>query len=233
MMLMWGSSAAADQADTARDRRDQPGVARAQQALDCLVELRTSLPGTPFATMVPDDLALPAMCAVYEAETRRCAGDQPPADEWGALAQACARADLVWEEHLALARQASRLCELGAPRAVAAVPMRRVHGFACREGAETLRQLVEDLARLGRIPLAETAVPAQRATPTGPFRSLTVREREILGHLVRGLTYAEIAGALFISEKTVSSHVSNLLRKTGTSSRAEVSALALRVEHAR
>jgi DNA-binding CsgD family transcriptional regulator len=46
---------------------------------------------------------------------------------------------------------------------------------------------------------------------------------------VANRTYAEIAGALFISEKTVSVHVSNLLRKTQTSSRREVSALARRV----
>ena len=50
----------------------------------------------------------------------------------------------------------------------------------------------------------------------------------MLSHLVAGRTYSEIADALFISEKTVSVHVSNLLRKTGTSSRREVSALALR-----
>jgi len=57
---------------------------------------------------------------------------------------------------------------------------------------------------------------------------LTGREREILGHLVAGRTYAEIARALVISEKTVSVHVSNLLRKTGTSSRVEAAAWARR-----
>ncbi len=58
--------------------------------------------------------------------------------------------------------------------------------------------------------------------------TLTPREREVLSHLVAGRTYAEIAQALFISEKTVSAHVSNLLRKTGTSSRVEVAELARR-----
>ena len=61
---------------------------------------------------------------------------------------------------------------------------------------------------------------------------LTPREREVLGHLVAGRTYAEIATALFISEKTVSTHVSNLLRKTGTSSSREAVALALRLGEA-
>lgn len=40
-----------------------------------------------------------------------------------------------------------------------------------------------------------------------------LQEHEILQHLVAGSTYAEIASTLVISEKTVSSHVSNLLRK--------------------
>jgi DNA-binding CsgD family transcriptional regulator len=59
---------------------------------------------------------------------------------------------------------------------------------------------------------------------------LTAREHEILGYLVGGSTYAEIANTLVISEKTVSSHVSNLLRKTHTSSRVELAQLAHRVE---
>ncbi len=46
------------------------------------------------------------------------------------------------------------------------------------------------------------------------------------GTSVAGSTYAEIANTLVISEKTVSSHVSNLLRKTHTSSRVELAQLA-------
>src|SRR3954452_22722879 len=47
--------------------------------------------------------------------------------------------------------------------------------------------------------------------------------------LVANRTNAEIAQTLFLSEKTVSVHVSNLLRKTDTGSRREVAALARRV----
>ena len=57
------------------------------------------------------------------------------------------------------------------------------------------------------------------------FTGLTARENEVLAHLVANRTNAEIAEALFISEKTVSVHVSNLLRKTDTGSRREVAAL--------
>jgi DNA-binding NarL/FixJ family response regulator len=58
--------------------------------------------------------------------------------------------------------------------------------------------------------------------------NLTPREREILGGIIAGETYGQIASRLYISDKTVSSHVSNLLRKTGTTSRIELSALARR-----
>ena len=57
---------------------------------------------------------------------------------------------------------------------------------------------------------------------------LTVRELEILEHVVAGRTYAQIANALVISEKTVSSHISNMLRKTGTANRLDLSRFATR-----
>ena len=52
-------------------------------------------------------------------------------------------------------------------------------------------------------------VPASDAVPAA-FTALTAREREVLGHLVANRTIAEIGQALFISEKTVCVHVSNL-----------------------
>jgi DNA-binding NarL/FixJ family response regulator len=51
----------------------------------------------------------------------------------------------------------------------------------------------------------------------------------VLTLIADGRTNREIGAALFISEKTVSVHVSNLLRKTATGSRREVAALARRV----
>ena len=67
------------------------------------------------------------------------------------------------------------------------------------------------------------------ATVPAAFTAMTPRETEVLAHLVANRTNAEIAQALFMSEKTVSVHVSNLLRKTHTGSRREVAALARRV----
>jgi DNA-binding NarL/FixJ family response regulator len=52
--------------------------------------------------------------------------------------------------------------------------------------------------------------------------SLSQREREVLRHIARGYTYKETAAALFISVKTVESHVSAVLRKLQLSSRYEL-----------
>ena len=55
---------------------------------------------------------------------------------------------------------------------------------------------------------------------------LTPREREVLAVLVTGATNRVIAERLFISEKTVSVHVTNLLAKLGVANRGEAAALA-------
>jgi DNA-binding NarL/FixJ family response regulator len=68
------------------------------------------------------------------------------------------------------------------------------------------------------------AADAQR--PKAVLRGLTRRELDILDHVVAGRTYGEIARALVISEKTVSSHISNLLRKTGAANRRDLARLA-------
>lgn len=51
---------------------------------------------------------------------------------------------------------------------------------------------------------------------------LTRREMELLGLLARGRRNREIAQMLFISEKTVRNHVSNIMRKTGLKDRTQV-----------
>lgn len=58
--------------------------------------------------------------------------------------------------------------------------------------------------------------------------TLTDREREILQLIVDGRSNAEIAAALYISEKTVKNHVTNLLRKLGLADRTQAAVYALR-----
>jgi DNA-binding NarL/FixJ family response regulator len=58
---------------------------------------------------------------------------------------------------------------------------------------------------------------------------LTARERQVLDLIVEGLSNREIGARLFISTKTVSVHVSAVLRKLGATSRTQAAMLSTRV----
>jgi DNA-binding NarL/FixJ family response regulator len=87
-------------------------------------------------------------------------------------------------------------------------------------GARGVAAAAARLAHRNRIPLPEQD---QQLTP---LDILTAREREVLDVLVTGATNRVIAERLFISEKTVSVHVTNLMAKLGVSHRGEAAALA-------
>jgi DNA-binding NarL/FixJ family response regulator len=69
---------------------------------------------------------------------------------------------------------------------------------------------------------ASLAPPGDRQTFDPELDQLTPREREVLRLIARGYTYKEIARELFISGKTVESHVSSVLRKLQLSTRHQL-----------
>ena len=87
-------------------------------------------------------------------------------------------------------------------------------------GAHGLERRAVRLATRSRVPLPE------KAATEGPLSRLTPREREVLEQLATGATNKAIAGALVISEKTVSVHVSNVLAKLEVENRGAAAALA-------
>jgi DNA-binding CsgD family transcriptional regulator len=98
---------------------------------------------------------------------------------------------------------------------------------------QTLQALAEAEA-MGAVPLAEAAAAwarRSRVTVPGVHRDtsvLTGREAEVLTLVAQGLSNGKIGAHLFISTKTVSVHVSNILAKLGVSGRAEAVAVAAR-----
>ena len=67
------------------------------------------------------------------------------------------------------------------------------------------------------------AVPDDAPAADQELDRLTARERDVLRLIARGYTYKEVAAELFISGKTVETHVSSVLRKLQLSNRRELS----------
>jgi DNA-binding CsgD family transcriptional regulator len=114
------------------------------------------------------------------------------------------------------------------------------HLVAGRERAEAkavLATATEQATTLGaRLLTDRLAALAHRAGlgpaaegPVSPLAGLTPREIEVLQLVAAGNTNGEIGSALFISTKTASVHVSNILAKLGVSGRGEAAALAYKL----
>ncbi|MFI9414605.1 response regulator [Nocardia gamkensis] len=65
---------------------------------------------------------------------------------------------------------------------------------------------------------------------TGPLAGLTDQERTLLALLAEGLTNRQIAGRMFLAEKTVKNYVSRLLTKLGVERRTQAAVLAARLK---
>ena len=112
--------------------------------------------------------------------------------------------------------------------------LRRAAELAQRLGARPLSEDIALLARRARIPLGQPggaaddrAAPAQISEPER--LGLTARELEVLRLVAAGRSNREIAGELFISVKTASVHMSNILGKLGAATRGEAAATAHRL----
>jgi DNA-binding NarL/FixJ family response regulator len=101
-------------------------------------------------------------------------------------------------------------------------PEQLADGIRAVAGGEALlaptvtRRLIEEFARVGR----------QRAARPPELEELTPRELEVLRLLARGLSNAEIAQELVVSETTVKTHVTHVLGKLGLRDRVQAVVLA-------
>jgi DNA-binding NarL/FixJ family response regulator len=101
-----------------------------------------------------------------------------------------------------------------------------------RLGARPLDAEVKALARRARLDLAPhagAAAPASGAPTPAEQLGLTPREAEVLALVAAGRSNRQIAQELFISPKTASVHVSNILAKLGVAGRVEAATIAHRL----
>ena len=146
---------------------------------------------------------------------------------WALLVAAFETLDRPWD----LARLRCRLAESllaggEEQRPRAAELLRLARAVAEHLGARPLADTVDEVARRGRLSL--TCATRQGADPAGRL-GLTGREREVLRLVSLGRTNRQIAQELFISPKTASVHVSNILAELAVSSRGEAAAVAYRL----
>jgi DNA-binding CsgD family transcriptional regulator len=128
--------------------------------------------------------------------------------------------------------------DFGAPYELASVRARLATVLAATGDVDGAREQADAAAeasrRLGAAPLLElVGAPAlaageAEAPPSARRPTLTPRESEIMALVAEGRSNGEIGRQLFISTKTVSVHVSNILGKLGAAGRTEAAAIARR-----
>ncbi|MFF7724044.1 AAA family ATPase [Streptomyces luteogriseus] len=111
----------------------------------------------------------------------------------------------------------------------AAELLRLAHTVARHLGARPLADAATALGRRARLPLTPATEPGPAPADPAEALGLTSRERDVLRLVAAGHTNRRIAQELFISPKTASVHVSNILGKLGVSGRGEAAAVAHRL----
>jgi DNA-binding CsgD family transcriptional regulator len=205
------------QADGVEFGAIDPAAARAE-ADRLVAELRRVTSGEE--PTLPEAEARVLVGLAERGRLERGAGDPSlwatAATGWDALGRPYEAAYARWREGEAIARAHGSRDELA--RVLAAA-----HAAARGVGSLHLADAIERLARRTRVTL-----PGVAATTAAPFPDLTAREREVLALVANGRTNRQIAETLFITDKTASVHVSNILGKLGAANRGEAAALAHR-----
>ncbi|MDQ0380115.1 DNA-binding CsgD family transcriptional regulator/tetratricopeptide (TPR) repeat protein [Amycolatopsis thermophila] len=216
-----GVEAAASWAATARRRGDEGLAAQAAAAGRKLIEhvRHAGAHGKPRArTLGPEGRAWLA-----RAEAAASGLDGPADPSLWAVAVAAFDYGAVYEQAVCRWHHAEALLASHGDAGLAAKELLAAHEVAERLRAEPLRDAVREVARRARVDLPGVA-PEPRPRPV--VDPLTGRERAVLERVALGRTNKQVGEELYISEKTVSVHLSRVMAKLGASRRAEAVAIA-------
>ncbi len=220
--LPWlGLRAEADRIAAARALRRDAVLAESRCTAEALITRARSA-----RSDAPPARAYLELC---EAEWSRAESRSDP-DRWAEAAAGWESLGNGYRCAYARWRQAEALADAKAGSQETAVPLRQAHAEAVRLGAAPLRDAIELLAVRTRVSLITDAEGPEPPQP-GPADELglTPREQQVLLLLAEGNTNQEIGKALFISAKTASVHVSNILGKLEVSGRGQAAAVAHRL----
>jgi DNA-binding CsgD family transcriptional regulator len=167
------------------------------------------------------------------AHAHRLRGNAEPT-RWAAVADKCAEIGFrfyaaVARLHYATALLAGPSGRSPAAHRAAQQELQTAADIASELRATPLQQTIGELARRARLPVSNLSAPATDEVIIDTDRfGLTPREQLVLTLVAQGRTNGEIANELYISTKTASVHVSNILRKLGVTNRVEAAAVAER-----
>ena len=220
--LAWHAlRAEAAAAAEARSRHDDQARAEIDRRVSPIVERLVRAASHPAAAS--DDPRVGAVAALCRGELGRIADSSDPAT-WDDAASAWMRLERPAPAAYARFRSAEATLRGRGDRATAATNVRSAHATAVKLDAAPLRDEIEALARHARIDL-DVAAPQDRRDLLG----LTEREAEVIRLVAAGRSNQQIADELFITRKTASVHVSNILGKLGAANRVEAAAIAQRL----
>jgi DNA-binding NarL/FixJ family response regulator len=224
-MLALGVRAAVDVAERNRRHRAGKGADSARrQGMGHVASMRADRDEIARRWPLHLRLAEPYL-ALCEAEATRLEGRSDP-DAWTTAADLFQGLGQPYVSAYARYREGEAVLATRHDTARARSALREAHAVAIRLGAAPLRAAIEEVATRGRVDLSEGVVARGRSTGPG---GLTAREQEILALVADGLSNRQIGERLFITEKTASHHVSNILGKLGVAGRVEAAAEAVRL----
>lgn len=216
-------SAGAELALDARARRDAMDFDATVMALrDRLDEARAACARVDTGEL-PEGLEPYLLHA--DASVTRLTGPDP--DAWTGVASAWDAHGDRWAAAVARVREAEAAAAKG-EAARASDALRAAHHAAVQLAAEPLLAEIDAVATRTRLRVEPEPVRAVEGADAARL-GLTSREAEVLALVAAGRTNRQIGAELFVSEKTVSVHVSNILRKLGVTSRVEAAAVAQRL----